>query len=335
MNPLFTVAIPTFNRSGLLRSCLESALRQTCDSFEVVVSDNASEDDTAEVLLRCSDPRLRVLRQPRNIGPLPNWNACLAAANGEYIVFVSDDDSLRPHLLQRCAQVLEADSTVPVVVALGDVLETKPEMIRPALLSRRLNSGVCRGTDVLLEFLRSNISPQMCTILMKTELLRAQGGFPDGWPHTSDLATWVPMLLRGNAGFVNETCGTYRNHEGTQTTKLAVDVRLSDIDRLARVIEAMSERAVDDAELRRVIRIEANRYVARNCLGHIIMERKKGLSRGDSVRVAWRWRQRLLHFRADSIVGTARAVALLVLPLQVAHLISALKRILGRMQAVW
>lgn len=332
-DPLFTIAIPTFNRSRLLRSCLESALAQVCDSFEVVVSDNASEDDTAEMLAACSDPRLRVLKQSKNIGPVPNWNACVAAAKGTYVIVLSDDDAVQPHFLQQCRRVLDANDAVPVIVALGDVLEDKSGITRRATPSRRLTSGVCRGTDVLLEFLRGRISPQMCTVAMRTELLRGQGGFPDDWPHTGDLATWVPLLLKGEVGFVNEACGTYRNHEETQTAKFSVDVRLSDIDKLAQLIVASTEAAVDDPQLRQEIREEANRYFARNCVGHITMERRKGLSRADSLRAAWKWRRQLSNLRLDSIVGATRALALLVLPIRVTRFVGGLKGTLRRTQA--
>src|SRR4051794_12551277 len=81
--PFVTIAIPTFNRADLLVDCLRSALAQTYSAFEVVVSDNASTDHTQEVLSRFTDRRLRVIRQDRNIGLLPNWNACLAAAKGD------------------------------------------------------------------------------------------------------------------------------------------------------------------------------------------------------------------------------------------------------------
>jgi glycosyltransferase involved in cell wall biosynthesis len=323
---LFTIAIPTFNRSTLLTSCLESALGQTDDSFEVVVSDNASEDDTARMLAACSDPRLRVLKQSKNIGPIPNWNACVAATKGAYVAVVSDDDAVRPHFLQRCRQVLDVNDEVPVIVALGDVLEDKSGITRQAALSRRLTSGVCHGTDVLLEFLRGRISPQMCTVVMRTALLRARGGFPDGWPHTGDLATWVPMLLDGDVGFVNESCGTYRNHAGTQTSKFSVDVRLKDIHRLAQVIVATAETAVDDPQLRREIRDEANRYVARNCVGHITIERRKGLSRTDSLRAAWRWRRQLSWQGLESLGDAARALVWLVLPISVIRFVGSLKR---------
>src|SRR4029434_4251541 len=77
-HPLFTIGIPTFNRAQWLARSVHSALSQTFSSFEVLVSDNASEDETAEVLRQFSDQRLAIIRQPRNIGPIANWTACVA-----------------------------------------------------------------------------------------------------------------------------------------------------------------------------------------------------------------------------------------------------------------
>ena len=104
--PLVTIAIPTFNRAALLRGCIQSALAQTYRNLEMLVSDNASTDDTASVLLEFNDKRLRVMKQETNIGLLPNWNACLAGAGGEYVVFVSDDDRISPWLVERCVGVI-------------------------------------------------------------------------------------------------------------------------------------------------------------------------------------------------------------------------------------
>src|SRR5688572_6876713 len=89
--PRFTIAIPTFNRAGLLKNCVASALDQTYPDFEVIVSDNASEDATQDVLAEFDDRRLRVIRHQTNIGLIPNWNTCLDAARGEFVIIVSDD----------------------------------------------------------------------------------------------------------------------------------------------------------------------------------------------------------------------------------------------------
>ncbi len=108
-DPHFTIAIPTFNRADWLRSCVASALSQTVESFEVVVSDNASDDATPEVLGEFDDERLSVIRQPRNIGAIGNWNACLSAANGTYVTMLSDDDSVAPFFLARCNSLITDD----------------------------------------------------------------------------------------------------------------------------------------------------------------------------------------------------------------------------------
>src|SRR5262245_40586459 len=118
--PFVTIAIPTFNRASLLKSCVKVALSQTYQHFELLVSDNASTDATAEVLREFNDPRLRVVRQPHNIGLIPNWNACLAEARGEFIVFCSDDDALLPWILEKCVAVAAQDPKVPIVLGLCD-----------------------------------------------------------------------------------------------------------------------------------------------------------------------------------------------------------------------
>src|SRR4051812_35940589 len=84
-DPVVTIAIPTFNRAALLRGCVAAALAQSYQRFEVLVSDNASVDETAKILTEFDDQRLRVVKQERNIGLVPNWNACLAEARGDYI----------------------------------------------------------------------------------------------------------------------------------------------------------------------------------------------------------------------------------------------------------
>jgi glycosyltransferase involved in cell wall biosynthesis len=329
--PLFTIAIPTFNRAQWLRRCVASALSQTFSSYEVVVSDNASEDETADVLDQLSDPRLRVLRQESNIGPIRNWNACLASAHGSYVVMLSDDDIVTEYFLERCSSLITDDVDLPVVVAQGDVLFTMGVSVRlPAVLSQSLQSGVCDGTEILLEFLRGKISPQMCTVAIGTEILRANGGFPDGWQHTGDLVSWVPLLLQGRAGFVNESCGTRTSHPETQTAHLSRRTRFSEIDRLSSVIVEEAEHRVRNPVVLSEIKTLARRYVARNFLGYLAAERRAGDDRVDIASAAWEWRRQLLGTGVTGFGMWARPLALFVLPLIVTDALTAARRSLRK-----
>src|SRR4051794_8575958 len=69
-----TVGIPTFNRSGLLKESIASVLAQTYPSFRLIVSDNASEDDTSEVVRSFGDDRIDYIRSEQNVGSIRNLN---------------------------------------------------------------------------------------------------------------------------------------------------------------------------------------------------------------------------------------------------------------------
>lgn len=105
--PLFTVAIPTYNRAEKLAYTMSCLLQQTYRDFELIVSDNGSPDHTADVVRRFNDPRIRYIRHPENLGPIANWANCTDVARGDWFVFNQDDDLLCPFFLERCALAIQ------------------------------------------------------------------------------------------------------------------------------------------------------------------------------------------------------------------------------------
>jgi glycosyltransferase involved in cell wall biosynthesis len=99
--PFFSVVIPTYNRSDLVTYAVESVLKQSCPELEVLVSDNGSTDDTAEVVGRIADPRVRYVQTPVH-GPIADsWEFARLQARGSLIMMLSDDDALVPDALHR------------------------------------------------------------------------------------------------------------------------------------------------------------------------------------------------------------------------------------------
>ena len=96
-----TVGIPTYNRSQLLKRSIASVLRQSYRGFKLVVSDNASDDDTASVVASFRDPRLVYRPLERNIGRAANFNRLIDLAETEFVVLMGDDDQLHPEHLSR------------------------------------------------------------------------------------------------------------------------------------------------------------------------------------------------------------------------------------------
>ena len=112
-----SVAIATYNRAAMVRQAVEAALGQSRAPDEIVIADDASTDDTGQVLDRLSacDARVRVIRQPVNSGGVANWNRAMAATRGDLIAWCSDDDRFLPGHLEASSAYLEAHPEIGMV----------------------------------------------------------------------------------------------------------------------------------------------------------------------------------------------------------------------------
>lgn len=137
--PQVSVIIPTYNRSWGLARAVESVLAQTFTDFELVVTDDASPDDSGAVARSFADPRVVYRRNPVNLGVPGNWAAGLRLARGEYVCFLMDDDYYDPPFLANRVAVLAAD---PGLTAVFSAYRRRPEggedavLFRPPTLSR-------------------------------------------------------------------------------------------------------------------------------------------------------------------------------------------------------
>jgi glycosyltransferase involved in cell wall biosynthesis len=321
--PFVTVAVPTYNRVEFLKDCILSVLAQSYQHFEVLVSDNASADETPMYLATISDKRLRVIRQKSNIGLIPNWNACLTAAKGDYIVYVSDDDRIAPHFLERCVALIRIEPTLPIVMALnnthilpkGESSTTGPKTINKPYCHKSLHTGIWEGTDILLAFLRDRFGAQMCTILMRTQNVLAKGGFPIDLPLTGDVATWAPLLLIGKCGFVCECCGTFVAHGDSQTQSRSIEIRLTEYrSAINRIIIAAND-SIDDPVKLHKLKMLATRSVAHYFTGGFVWARIRGESVAEILPLVWRYRREVTKGNPSKL---AVLVQFLILPASVA-----------------
>lgn len=106
--PLFSICIPTFNRREMLCQAIRSAINQTYDNIEVVISDNASDDGTSEAVRAIADPRIRYFRNDNNIGGASNWERCVHLAKGQFFSWLQDDDLLLPHFVSTAVTALRS-----------------------------------------------------------------------------------------------------------------------------------------------------------------------------------------------------------------------------------
>jgi glycosyltransferase involved in cell wall biosynthesis len=138
--PLVSVLIASYNRAELLCASIRSALDQGGEELEVVVSDDASPDDSAQRASAIGDHRVRVTRQPVNVGVWQNFASTLAQARGEFVVFLGDDDFLSPGFVAAHLAVFRRH---PALSAVFCPLEDRPADGSPSLF---LTPGLPCGT---------------------------------------------------------------------------------------------------------------------------------------------------------------------------------------------
>jgi glycosyltransferase involved in cell wall biosynthesis len=115
--PLVSIGLPVRNGERYLGEAVRSVLDQEYGRVELVISDNASDDGTNGICRQFAraDARVRYLRQPQNIGLVPNFNAVVHAARGTYFKWMGDDDWLTPTYVSRCVEVLADDPALILV----------------------------------------------------------------------------------------------------------------------------------------------------------------------------------------------------------------------------
>ncbi len=113
--PKVSVVLPVYNVSAHIRGTIESILRQTFQDFELLVLDDCSTDDTVAQIEQIADPRLRLLRNERNLGRAGTDNAALPHVRGEYIAKMDGDDICHPERLAKQVAYLDAHPEVDIV----------------------------------------------------------------------------------------------------------------------------------------------------------------------------------------------------------------------------
>ena len=121
-SPKVSIGVPVYNGEGYVKGAIDSLLAQTFDDFELIISDNASTDNTEQICRDYAerDPRIRYIRQSENIGPGANFKFVLDQAVGRYFMWAAADDRREPCFLEMTVRVLEEDPRVGL--AFSDII---------------------------------------------------------------------------------------------------------------------------------------------------------------------------------------------------------------------
>jgi len=196
--PAVSVIVPTHNRSSLLRRAIDSVRRQTFSDFEVVVVDDASTDDTAAVVRGYGDSRIRYIKLTGNGGVASARNAGIAAAAGDFIALLDDDDEWLPEKLQRQLELFHRGGGAVGAVYSGyrEIDQATSEVIAERLPSLR--------GQIFEQLLFAGYFTPTSTIVVRAECFRRLGGFDASFRYGEDYDMWLRVAREYGFDFVND-----------------------------------------------------------------------------------------------------------------------------------
>jgi glycosyltransferase involved in cell wall biosynthesis len=233
--PLVSVCLPVYNGEAWVGKAVESALAQTYENLEIVVSDNASTDGTAAVVRSFDDPRLRLSTAAERVTMSGNHNRAVGLARGGLLKFLHADDSLVPECVAEMAAVALEDERIGLVFAPRQVeLEDPADPEGQAWAARYgpLHTRFSRlerineGTDLLAELAAADFEEnwfgEPTSALVRRTALDTVGGFNIRVTQRMDLELWVRLCARYRVGFVDRPLSVYRHHNGSTTASNAL-----------------------------------------------------------------------------------------------------------------
>ena len=133
--PKLSIGVGVFNDARFLRGCLDSLSSQTFTDYELIISDNASTDETPAILKEYAgkDSRIRVIRQQENIGLIPNYNFLLKQAVGEYFMWAACDDRWSPDFVKTIIAPMEQDHSLVLGFSPFQVINENGETYGPQI----------------------------------------------------------------------------------------------------------------------------------------------------------------------------------------------------------
>ncbi len=130
--PLVSIGLPVYNGERFLARSLASLLEQTYRNVEVILSDNASTDGTAQICKQfvAEDARVRYSRLPHNIGGVGNHQRVRELARGEFFMWASGDDVWLPQYIETCMTVLRQSADVACVYTTNTIIDEQLTVLR-------------------------------------------------------------------------------------------------------------------------------------------------------------------------------------------------------------
>ncbi len=227
--PLVTVVMPCYNHAAYVGRAIESVLKQTYTNFEFIIGDDASTDQSVEIIKQYTDPRIQLITFEENIG----FGACeyiYTLAKGKYIASICSDDMWVESLLEKYIAFMEAHEEYGSVFCIPDIIDENDTIVPQAqILFQSENTTQAEWFKRL--YLTGNC---ICgsTMCLRRSMYDQLGGFRFQYRQLQDYEYWLRLLQIKNIYIYPESLAMYRLHYNNENPNISMatpEVQLRDM----------------------------------------------------------------------------------------------------------
>lgn len=288
-SPRYSIIMPAYNAGRYIRASIASVLALDSSDWELIVVDDGSRDDTAEIVLAYHDPRIRLLRQ-ENSGQSAAQNLGISAAKGEFLSFLDADDLYFPAalttlhaILAPCPEAVLAYGTATYIDQLGGTVKEGGRALFATRPSGYVLRHILSGNFILVG-----------ACLVRREAVIQAGGFNTEIVMAQDWEFWCRLALLGQFLFAGERpVLQYRLHGASIARTVGVDWQHHLIAMECVFGNSKVQAAVPAGELRRIRRrkqADARLYIASEFLRTYRWSEARKQSLLSLVKNPWRMR---------------------------------------------
>ena len=210
--PAVTVIALSFNHARFLHECLNSIAAQTLQDFQLIVTDDCSEDDSADLIqawLAMHKPDAIFIRHSRNVGLCKTLNEALSHSTGEFISMIATDDAWEPDKIERQLTVMrQHGGSVAVVYSDASRMDEASQRLATDFIEAHTPECACPSGRVFAELANRNFIPAMAT-LIRRQALQAVGCYDERLTY-EDYDMWLRLAARYDFIFCPGVVARYR-----------------------------------------------------------------------------------------------------------------------------
>lgn len=243
--PTISICIPTFNRADLLDITLQSVANQTVKPYEVIVVDNASDDDTAKIVAQYKKNGFRYVRNRTNIGMIGNWNKAINLGKGSHICLLHSDDLIAPTWYEHWQNAIlknKADIYTCAIIVVDNNL-------KPIFVGRIYDQNMLvKQPDVTRFFLKNSspVIPPTGATIYKKEVFRNVGLFDPQYGVIADAPFSLKTFRDFNYYYLNNILFVHRVHDlrsfDMKVVKKTADVHLKNMEKFFQILKDFSQK---------------------------------------------------------------------------------------------